>query len=179
MDNPIADEKLIGQIYDKHFKDVYQFLIYFTGKVEDAEDLTQEVFLRVLKSYSHYNGQSTLKTWVFSIAKHVALDYHRKKKYYSIFKDGFFKKLASNDLEPAEVAENNEKKRLVREAMTTLKPAYRTVIILRGLNGLSIKQTAEVLGCSEEKVKVDYHRAIKKLKTKFNISTWEVLNNAN
>jgi len=73
-------ESRIVEIYNLYYLDVYRFLVCFSGNQNDAEDLTQEVFIRVLKSLTNFNGKYNLKTWIFSIAKHVAVDHYRKKK---------------------------------------------------------------------------------------------------
>ena len=148
------------------------------GNQHDAEDITQEVFIRVLNNLSNFNSSGNLKTWIFSIAKHAAVDHYRKKKFASIFKDGFFKQIASTGKEPNELMEHNQMKKRVHEAISKLKPNYRTVVILRGINEFSIKETSEILQCSEAKVKVDYHRALKELKRRIKIDEEEGLKNA-
>lgn len=170
-------EDRIIEIYRHHYLDVYRFLICFTGNQDDAEDLTQEVFIRVLNNLSNFNT-GKLKTWIFSIAKHAAIDHYRKKKFYSIFGEWFFKQIVSTEKEPNELIEQNETKKLVHAAISKLKPNYRTVVILRGINEFSIKDTSEILGCSESKVNVDYHRALKELKKKLNIDAEEAIGNA-
>ena len=172
-------EESISKIYREYYLDVYRFLICFSGNQHDAEDITQEVFIRVLNNLSNFNSSSSnLKTWIFSIAKHAAVDHYRKKKFVSIFKDGFFKQIASTDKDPNELMEQNQMKKRVHEAVSKLKPNYRTVVILRSINEFSIKETSEILQCSESKVKVDYHRALKELKRRINIDVGEVLKNA-
>jgi RNA polymerase sigma-70 factor, ECF subfamily len=171
-------EDSISAIYRQHYLDVYRFLICFSGNQNDAEDLTQEVFIRVLNNLANFNSGS-LKTWIFSIAKHTAIDHYRKKKFSSIFKEGFFKQIVSTDKEPNELIEQSELKRCVHDAISKLKPHFRAVVILRGINEFSIKETSEILQCSESKVKVDYHRALKDLKRKLNIDVEEVIGNAN
>lgn len=86
--------------------------------------------------------------------------------------------MVSTAKEPNELVEQNELKRSVHTAITKLKPNFRAVVILRGINELSIKETSEILQCSETKVKVDYHRALKELKKKLNVDTGEVIGNA-
>lgn len=172
-------EEKISEIYNLHYLDVYRFLICFSGNQDEAEDMTQEVFIRVLKNLSNFNGHSTIKTWIFSIAKHVAIDHYRKKRFSFIFKEGFFKNMVSKEKGPNELVELSEMQKLVREAILKLKPNYRTVVLLRGINEFSIKETAEILNCSESKIKVDYHRALKDLKQKLNIDVKEVIGNAN
>ena len=171
-------ESRIVEIYNLYYLDVYRFLVCFSGNQNDAEDLTQEVFIRVLKSLTNFNGKYNLKTWIFSIAKHVAVDHYRKKRFVSLFKDVFFNQLSSNEKKPDEVFEVTEIKRCIHEAIAKLKPNYRAVMILRGISECSIKETSDILQCSEAKVKVDYHRALKELKRKLNIDIEGVLTNA-
>jgi RNA polymerase sigma-70 factor, ECF subfamily len=171
-------EKRIEQIYDEYYKDVYHFLICFTGSRNDAEDLTQEVFIQVLKSLAKYNDQYRLKTWILTIARNVAVDHFRRNKFYSIFKEGFFAGLVSKDNTPDEALETKEQKEVVHTAISNLKPNYRAVLILRGINGFSIRETAEILNCSEAKVKIEYFRALKKLQTTLNFNVEEGFENA-
>ncbi|MBU9720115.1 RNA polymerase sigma factor [Bacillus alkalicola] len=172
-------EDTIERIYEQYYLDVYKFLVSFTGNQSDAEDLTQDVFIRVLKSLPKFNEHYKLKTWVLSIAKHTAIDHFRKKKFYSLFEDNFFKQLLSKEKQPDEIAENLEKRTEINTALTTLKPQYRMVFILRGVNEYSIKETAEIMDWSEAKVKVTYHRALKKLKEELMGKSKGVLENAN
>lgn len=173
-------ENSIVEIYRHYYLDVYRFLICFTGNQNDAEDLTQEVFIRVLNNLTKFHsGSCSLKTWIFSIAKHIAIDHYRKKRFSAIFSDGFFKQLVSTEKEPKDLVEQNEMKKMVHTAISRLKPGFKAVVILRAINEFSIKETSEILNCSESKVKVDYHRALKILKCKLDIDAEEVIENAN
>ncbi|WP_045523086.1 RNA polymerase sigma factor [Neobacillus niacini] len=178
FDNENLEEK-IDNIYNRHYLEVYRFLVCFSGNQNDAEDLTQEVFVRVLNNLSNIHSINNLKTWIFSIAKHVAIDHYRKRRFSSLFTDGFFRQIVSTEKEPNVLFEQNEMKRIVHTAISKLKPNYRAVVILRGINEFSIKETSEILKCSQSKVKVDYHRALKELKKRLNIDTEEVIGNAN
>lgn len=93
-------EEQIDKIYNLHYLDVYRFLICFSGNQNDAEDLTQEVFIRVINNLSNKARITNLKTWIFSIAKYVAIDHYRKKRFSSLFTDGFFKQIASTEKDP-------------------------------------------------------------------------------
>nr|WP_253957786.1 sigma-70 family RNA polymerase sigma factor [Metabacillus halosaccharovorans] len=172
-------EEEIEHIYALYYLDVYKFLICFTGNRNEAEDLTQEVFIRVMKAYSKFNNEGKLKTWILSIAKHAAIDQMRKKKFCSIFKASFFNQIQSDRKSPFEILQGTENKKHLYDAISKLKPNYKAVVILRGINEFSIKETAEILGHTESKVKVDYHRAIQTLKKKLHINSEEVFNNAN
>lgn len=178
MIDPKNLESSIVSIYNKHYLDVFRFLVCFSGSQTDAEDMTQEVFIRVLKNLTNYQSGNNLKTWIFSIAKHVAVDYYRKKRFVSVFKDGFFKQLEGNGKKPDEAFEITEMKQIVHEAISKLKPNYRAVVILRGINEFSIKETSDILKCTESKVKVDYHRALIELKRKIHFDAEEIITNA-
>ena len=178
LDTDSLEDRII-EIYRDHYGDVYRFIICFSGNQNDAEDMTQEVFIRVLNSLSTFNHAVHLKTWIFSIAKHVAIDHYRKAKFTSIFKERFFKQLKSNAKDPHELAEQTEIKNYVQHAISKVRPNYRVVLLLRGINEFSIKETAEILNCSESKVKVDYHRALKELDRKLHVTNREVIGHEN
>lgn len=158
------DSHLHLEIYETYFEDVYQYLLYFTNNQQEAEDLTQETFIRVFKAYRQFEHQSKVKTWIFSIAKHVAVDHYRKNKWISILPDFTFLSRKSHLGNPEQELEGQEDWELLQKALTQLKPHYRNVVILRGLKECSVRETAEILNCKESKVKVDYHRALKLLK---------------
>ncbi|TQR35516.1 RNA polymerase sigma factor [Brevibacillus brevis] len=157
-------EQRISAIYHAHYQDVYYFLLHFTGNQNDAEDLTQEVFTRVLKGLAGFDGRVTLKTWLFSIAKHAAIDQHRKQKVKSFFSENWLMKLATKEGSPENVLTKRENVRELKQAIQKLAPHYRLVLILRCIEEYSIKETAEILGVSESKVKVNTHRALKLVK---------------
>lgn len=92
------------------------------------------------------------------------MDNYRKKKIISFLTDGALTQLESADKGPNDIMEQKEMKRVIHSAISKLKPNYRAVVILRGINEFSIKETSEILQCSEAKVKVNYHRALKELK---------------
>lgn len=157
----LVDE--IESLCETYYRDVYQFCLYFTNNRSDAEDLTQEVFMKVLKALPSFNKQSKVKTWILSIAKNTAIDHYRRKKIIQFIPDVFLSKETAKDGLPEQEFQIKEEWREVTEALTSLRPAYRNVIILKGIKELSIKETAEILNCKESKVRVDYHRAIKEL----------------
>ncbi|MGD6958361.1 RNA polymerase sigma factor [Rossellomorea aquimaris] len=74
--------------------------------------------------------------------------------------------------------EEKELQKTVHDAISSLKPDYRSIVILRGINEFSVKETSEILQCSQSKVKVSYHRALKELKKKINVDAEEVLRHA-
>ncbi|MED1782786.1 RNA polymerase sigma factor [Brevibacillus fortis] len=166
----------IEQWFLTYSQDVYRFLVYYTGRT-DIDDLVQETFIRALKAMQETAVENP-KTWLFAIARNVAIDERRKTKLISWLPDIFLQHLVSHDKTPEESLELSENKRLLYEMINQLKRSYRDVLILRGIKGLSSKETAEVLGWSEAKVNLTMHRAMKASQNKMHVSIAEVMNDA-
>ncbi|MFI8684240.1 RNA polymerase sigma factor [Rossellomorea sp. NPDC077527] len=169
------DHDRLEGLYETYFHDVYQYLFYFTNNSSEAEDLTQDTFMRVFKSYHSFRNQSSLKTWIISIAKRTAIDHYRKRKLISLLPDVLLNLRKSEEGIPEEEVEKSEEWQKVQAALSKLKPDYRNVVILRGLREYSVKETAEILDCKPSKVKVDYHRAMKQLKKELGHSNEEAV----
>lgn len=73
-------EETFQLLYDTYHQDLYQFLLYMVKDKNQTEDLLQEVYIRVLNSYHTFEGRSSEKTWLLSIARHVAIDWFRKQQ---------------------------------------------------------------------------------------------------
>ncbi|KZM56923.1 MAG: RNA polymerase sigma factor SigX [Bacillaceae bacterium] len=156
------------RLYEKYHQDIFQFLYYLVKDREQAEDLVHEVYIKVLKSYSSFEGRSSEKTWLFSIARHVAIDFFRKQK---TLRQRIMEKfdldqaqIADREPLPEEIALQREEIQMLYKAMNDCNVNQRTVLILRFIKELSVAETAEVLGWTESKVKTTQHRALKVLK---------------
>lgn len=163
---------VFDELYDKYHHDVYKFLFYMTKNKEQAEDLTQEVYIRILKSFHSFEGKSSEKTWIFSIARNVAIDFFRKQK---TLKDRILERFdwAESQIKdvnklPEEIVLQSEDTSKLYSVLNYLTVDQRTVILLRYYHDLSIIETAATLSWSESKVKTTQHRAIKRLKELLN-----------
>lgn len=161
-------DSVFDELYQKYHHDVFQFLFYMVRNREQAEDLVQEVYIRVFKSYNRFEGKSSEKTWLFSIARNVAIDYFRKQKGW---KERILEKFdwSSNQVKddhpiPEEVAVQREEIKWVYKCLEYCTVDQRAVVILRFIHDLSIAETAEALGWTESKVKTTQHRSLKVLK---------------
>lgn len=156
------------ELYEKYHQDVYQFLFYMVNNKEQAEDLVQEVYIKVLRSYDRFEGKSSEKTWLFSIAKHVAIDSFRKHKGWKnkLLETFDWNKQQVRDQAalPEEVALQNEQVQQMYRCLDKCKVDHRLVLVLRYIQALSIQETAQILGWTESKVKTTQHRALKVLK---------------
>jgi len=161
-------DSVFDELYRKYHHDVFQFLFYMVKNKEQAEDLVQEVYIRVLKSYEQFEGKSSEKTWLFSIARNVAIDSFRKQKGW---KQKLLEKFdwSTNQVKdhgpiPEEIAVQNEEIQLIYRCLDKCTIDQRMVIIMRYIHELSISETAETLSWTESKVKTTQHRALKVLK---------------
>ncbi|SFK01450.1 RNA polymerase sigma-70 factor, ECF subfamily [Halobacillus dabanensis] len=160
------------ELYENYHQDLFQFLIYMVKDRSLAEDLVQDVYVRVMKSYDSFNGESTEKTWLFSIARHVAIDHFRKQKRKRNRIMEFFdwtekgEELQDKKKLPEEIAVQNDQMQHVYRALDECTVDQRSVLIFRYIQGLSIRETADILSWSESKVKTTQHRGMKALKTK-------------
>lgn len=162
------NDSVFHRIYDSYHQDLFQFLIYLVQNRQVAEDLTQEVYIRVLKSYDSFQGKSSEKTWLFSIAKNVAIDHFRKqsvrkKRSFDSF-DWENVQLASGEMEPQDMVQLNAEMQELLKQLNNCTGDQKMVIVMRYFQQLSIAETAQALGWTESKVKTTQHRAIQFLK---------------
>ncbi|MFS0863513.1 RNA polymerase sigma factor SigX [Fredinandcohnia sp. 179-A 10B2 NHS] len=161
-------DSLFEELYEKYHHDVFSFLFYMVKNRELAEDLVQEVYIRVLKSYDRFEGKSSEKTWLFSIARHVAIDSFRKQKGWKqrIMESFDWSKQEVKDYAPLpeDIALQNEQVQMMYRCLDKCTTDQRLVLVLRYIQSLSIMETAEALGWTESKVKTTQHRGLKVLK---------------
>ncbi|RSK27489.1 RNA polymerase sigma factor SigX [Bacillus sp. HMF5848] len=161
-------DSVFEELYEKYHQDVFQFLFYMVKNKEQAEDLVQEVYIKVLRAYDSFEGKSSEKTWLFSIARHVAIDSFRKHKNWKqrIIESFDWSKQQVADAAPLpeEIAVQHEEIQQLYQCLDLCTVDQRMVIILRYIQSLSIAETAETLGWTESKVKTTQHRALKVLK---------------
>lgn len=157
------DKELISDWFDHYADDIYRFLIYYMS-TPDVEDLVQEVFMRAINQYPTFKGESSPKTWLISIARNLAIDEARKRKrkdWRKLIKTYTFQ----TETSPEDQQITEERKLALHQAIEKLKEDYRSVVILRGIEELSVTETAQVLKWTEAKVRVTFHRALKVLKS--------------
>ena len=164
------NDSVFHRLYDAYHQDVFQFLFYLVKNRLLAEDLSHEVYVRVLRSYDQFSGKSSEKTWLFAIAKNVAIDHFRRQavrqKHSLDFFDWETEQLHSTAPSPEEDVVRNDEFKQVEEALEHCTGDQKMVIILRFFQELSITETAQILEWTEAKVKTTQFRAIKVLREK-------------
>lgn len=164
------EREIISNWFYLYSQDVFNFLVYYSGTL-DVEDLVQEVFIKAAKGQSTYRNHATPKTWLFSIARNLAIDKARKKETkFSRTSVAFHEETLDQHVRfsPEQILIDHEEKQELYSRINQQKKKYRDVLILRGIQGLSVSETAQILGCKETAVRTNYYRAIKALQNEPN-----------
>lgn len=156
-------KKEITNWYDHHSKSILSFILLMVKDYQQAEDLTHDTFVKAYLFYDTFKHHSSEKTWLFSIAHNVTVDFLRRQKTSLFFKEKFLSHKDNHPL-PEEIIQIKEESYELYKALGELKDTYRKVIILRKIKGFSIEDTSKILGWSESKVKSMLFRAIPALK---------------
>jgi len=162
-----GDFDAFAQLVDRLKGRVFTVARRITGREQDAEDVTQQTFLSVLEHLDGFRGESSVATWVLRIATNHALKVLRKRRGLSTtsLDDERFEHLphpeyiASWRDTPEALAERAEVRHLLDAALAELDEKYRVVFVLRDVEGLSVRETADALGLSDTAVKVRLLRA--------------------
>jgi RNA polymerase sigma-70 factor, ECF subfamily len=157
------DADAFGKLYDMHVDRVYRHVLYRVGNEPDAEDLTQQVFLKAWQAIGRYRrAASPFVAWLMTISHNLVVDFYRtrKEKAYleveALADDG-----ASN---PERKAEDKSEQERLRNAILQLRGDEQQVVILRFIEGLEYSEIASLLKKSEGNVRVILHRALVKLR---------------
>ncbi|MFB6466997.1 RNA polymerase sigma factor [Cytobacillus sp. Hz8] len=153
----------ISAWYDEYSKAVLSFILIIVQDYQQAEDLTHDTFVKAYLNHSSFQKQCSEKTWLFTIAHNVTIDYIKKRKPLVQMKEAFFAKRDMNPL-PEEILQIKEESYELFKAIGEMKTSYKKVMILRKIQGFSIEETANILHWSESKVKSTLHRAVPFLK---------------
>lgn len=137
-------------LFRAHQREVFLYLVRVTGDVTLAEDLAQETFLRAFRGALTYRGESSTRTWLFSIARNVVATHYRKR-HVEVFTD--------DDPEVAARTPDPALRLSVTEALEALPVAAREVLVLCDLLGFEPTQAAAVTGLEPNALRVRLHRA--------------------
>jgi len=159
-----GDEAALAELYSLYFPRVYRYILARMGNPYDAEDLTEEVFLRVLDAIERFQWrEAPFSAWLFRIA-HNAVISQRRKDGARGRSSPLSEALPVDSQGPEEMVENRLALNEIMKAAETLPEAQRRVISLRFAAGLTVAETARAMGKGEGNVKVIQHKAIAKLR---------------
>jgi len=162
-----ADKDAACELLKIYYADVYSYLRRLCGSAADAEDLTQQTFLKVWSSLDGFAGRSKFSTWLYRIAHNTYIDFQRANAGSNrIRPDEWWAECMDKNASPfVNLAEHQLTQRLY-EAVDQLGDSKRHVIHLHYYQGLSIRETAKVLGIATSTVKYRLREVFKILRTK-------------
>lgn len=152
-----------GIIYDTYFDRVYKYLFYRTSHRETAEDLTEEVFTKAFEKISGFSGNfEKLSGWLMVIARNTLIDHYRKRNEDLPLE--YLENAQSNEDSALLKLEYSEREQILFKALGKLSREHRQIIQMRFIEGLSLKDIAQMLKKSQVAVRVAQFRALKILK---------------
>jgi RNA polymerase sigma-70 factor, ECF subfamily len=153
-----AWDLIVGRYWRKVFNVAYKFV----GKHDEAEDLAQDVFLKVFKSLDTFDRRANFQTWLISVGRNLCIDHYRsvRKERETIDRDVDANELspAAADAGPIAALEQRDRVSLLREALAALPDALRTAVVMRDIQELSYHEIAARLSVPEGTVKSRINR---------------------
>jgi len=164
------DQMDFQAIYSGHYPKIVRYLARTVGEAE-AEDVAQEVFVKVHAALDSFRGESKLSTWIYRIATNAAMDHLRSRaakhgRNFELVHEGEDGEAALRDDKPApdEFLIRKDMNQCIQGIVENLPENYRAVLVLSDLEGLTNAEIGEVLGISLETVKIRLHRGRVRLK---------------
>ena len=172
MDDPRTDVQLmlkvrggdlhaLGVLFQRHQQQVHQWCYRMTGNAMVADDLVQDVFLRILRLRHNFAGTAKFTTWLYRVARNACLDFLSASKRREAVHDQFVRETDST----GSIADAGDRRLALLElALQRLPVDKRDVLILSRYHDMRYEEIAEVCGCSIGAVKTRVHRALKDLR---------------
>jgi len=163
--SPAAAEARFASLVREHHEQLFGFIYRFTRNRQDADDLTQDTFVKAFKNFHRYDERYAFAAWLYTIGRRTVYNHYRSKKRVEVLEETEF--VDSSDT-PDEQAEAEDRKASVWESVKRLKGPYREVLTLKYREDLSVREIAKVLNKSETNVKILLFRARNQLEKIYN-----------
>lgn len=169
-----GDRSAFGQLVDLYKDKIFHLAYRMTGSRQEAEDIVQETFMRVYANLDKYDSRWKFSTWIFRIGNNLCIDRLRKRRpTWSLDAenpdaDGVdgYAMLPTNDASPEDRMVLSEMQKNIRDAIAQLPDKYRSVVVLRYLQDLSLNEIADILELPVSTVKTRLHRGRESLRRK-------------
>src|ERR671912_161806 len=157
-----GDQLAWEMIVRQHWRKVFNVAYKFVGKHDEAEDLAQDIFLKIFKSLDSFDRRANFQTWLISVSRNLCIDHYRsvRKERETIDRgvDAANLAPASPDAGPIAALEQRDRVVLLRQAMAALPETLRTAVLLRDIQELSYQEIADKLRLPEGTVKSRINR---------------------
>jgi RNA polymerase sigma-70 factor (ECF subfamily) len=162
-----GDESAYRELIQRYQRQVYSIALRMVRQAQDAEDLTQETFVRMFRAIDRYDPERPFGAWLFTIASRLCIDHIRRRRMKTVsihWREPGSEEERTIDLEdhgprPEELAVQAEEEQHTRALIDSLPPHYRIVVMLRHQQDLSYEEIAQILDLSLGTVKARIHRA--------------------
>lgn len=154
----------IEELYNTYFHDVYLYMMSLSKSEEISEEITQETFFRAMKSLDKFEGKSSIKTWLFRIARNLFINHIKKQKRFS--DDELPADIPDVKSDFVEKISDNSEAVSIHKILHNLEEPYKEVFSLRVFSELSFKQIADIFGKTESWARVTFHRGKLKISEK-------------
>lgn len=165
VEKACPDNESYTILFEQYAPRIFTYFQYRCNDAATAQDLTMQVFERLLRSLPRYDeDRAPISAWLFSIARHVATDWLRRQYLRKFLPWDDFRDKPTGDPGPEETAMESEERAHLRQALRRLSNRERDVIGLRFTSGLTNRNIAEITGLRESNVAVILFRALQKLR---------------
>lgn len=157
-----GDLTAFREIIDWYGTQIYSLAFQIVRDRDDAQDIAQEVFLRLHASLHTFNGQNRFTTWLYRLTTNMAIDFlrkHRKKMVYSLNEPDLASLPADSALRPDVQMEMKETREILTSLLGKLSPSQRKIFVLRDMRDFTTDETADILGCGVATVRVHLAQA--------------------
>ncbi|MBW5448205.1 RNA polymerase sigma factor SigW [Cohnella sp. CFH 77786] len=169
-----GDQRAFAEIVSLYKDKLYHLAYRMTGNRQEAEDVVQDTFLRVFKNLERYDENQKFSTWIYRIATNQCIDRLRKRRnVYSLDAESSdhegldgYAMMPSDERTPESELIQSETQRLIHQAIETLPVKYKSVMVLRYLQDLSLQEISEVLDMPVTTIKTRVHRGREFLRKK-------------
>lgn len=165
--------ELLDRLIERYQHRLLRYLVFLTGNRELAEDIFQETWIRVMERGKQYNGKSKFDTWLFAIARHLVIDWSRKKTTTSLealqeqYGNEYAFDVPANGPSPLDAVSHRENRESVQAALGRLDALHREVLVLRFHEELSLEEIATITRAPLSTVKSRLYRGLAALKPAF------------
>jgi len=157
-----GDQNAWELIVHQYWRKVFNIAYKFVGKHDEAEDLTQDIFIKIFKSLSTFDRRANFQTWLISVSRNLCIDHYRsvRKERETIDRQVDPNELtpASTDPGPMAALEQRDRVTLLRQALGQLPDTLRTAVLMRDIQEMSYQEIADKLGLPEGTVKSRFNR---------------------
>lgn len=159
--NGARKERAWEEIVRRFRRRVFGIAYKFTGKYEDSQDLTQEIFFRVFRSLDKFDANADFGTWLYSVSRNHCIDHYRsgrREREMLVQRELQLEDFASGRFDPHRAVEVRDKRKMILEALSQLPAKLKQAVVLRDIKGLTYQEIVEQLQLPEGTVKSRINR---------------------